>query len=195
MSAGWEAATEDGLAQLLEDLLGVPVQWSDRPQRMVAGVSATLNMISEIGVGQAETELTLAESGEELTPTTYELRESTVQVSVWSPSQAAGESARTYTSRLRTRLRMPSAVERLRSLGLGIVTVGDATQADVSQLGRMRSGSILEIRVCFGTSEEDRPVPFIETARIYTTDDAPGIENAAGHVLADPLQIDINPEP
>jgi hypothetical protein len=189
----WSAAIEDGLAALLEELLEVPAQWAGRPQRVIAGVSATLDVISEVSIGQAETERELVDGEEELTVTTHGLREATLQVSVWSPSQAAGESARTYTSRLRTRLGMPSVVERLRALELGIVSVGDAVQANVSQLGRMQSGSMLEIRVCFGTCEADRPVPYIESARIHTTPDAPGVENAAGDTLADSLQIDINP--
>lgn len=187
----WTAEAEDGFAELLTELLEIPAQWRGRPQTVVAGASATIDPISDSGIGQPETEFVL-EAGM-LTPTVYGLNEATVQVSVWSPSQAAGQSARMYTSRLRTRLGFGSTIEALRALGIGIVRVGEAQVADVVQTGRDRSGSILELRLSFGTAEADAAVPYVDTVRVYTTDDAPGIENVEGTVLPDSVQIDINP--
>lgn len=195
----WTAETRTGLITLLERLLEIPVQWRGEPQRQIIGASAIVDALGELGLGVDEityTEGPTTDAPTEVTPTVYGLREATFQVSVWSPSQQLEQSARFYTSRLRTRLRSPSAREDLRALGLGLVSIGESIPADAAQASRDRSGSALEIVLSFGTAEVDGAVPFIERARFYTADDDEALlANAAGAPLADSIQQDINPPP
>jgi hypothetical protein len=206
----WSAQTRAGLIALFARLLELPataVHWRAEPRPVVVGVSATIDEIgTETPIGVDEVvyqEGPTAEAPTETTPTVYGLRETSIQVSVWSPSQQLEQSARSYTSRLMTRMAWPSATEELRQLGLGLVGVGASLAVDVEQSSRMRSGSAVEIRLSFGSAEADAAVPFIEHARFYTTGDAPNtgdIRNAGGTSLRDPAQADawappLPPEP
>jgi hypothetical protein len=192
----WTSETRTGLLALLARLLEIPVQWRGEPQQVVAGASAIVDPLGELGLGVDEityTEGPTPEAPTEVTPTVYGLREATFQISVWSPTQPLELSARAHTSLLRTRLRMPSTREELRSMGLGLVSIGESIPADDGQSSRLRSGSALEIVLSFGTAEADDAVPFIEHARVTSLADSPSdptITNAGGIALPDAAQAD-----
>ena len=197
----WTAETRTGLIGLLVRLLEIPVQWRGEPQQVVGGASATVDVLGELGLGVDEityTEGPTPEAPTEVTPTVYGLREATFQVSVWSPSQRLDQSARMYTSRLRTRMRWPSTLEELRALGLGVVSIGESIPVDAEQSSRLRSGSAVELVLSFGVAEEDASVPFIERARVYTGGDGEDLlTNAGGTALPPSIQQDttVPPEP
>jgi hypothetical protein len=172
----WTAETRTGLIALITRLLEIPVQWRGEPQQVIVGASAVIDVLGELGLGGDEityTEGPTSDAPTEVTPTVYGLREATFQITVWSESQPLESSARAHTSRLRTRLRWPSALEELRSLGLGLVRVSDSIAADVDQGSRSRSGSALEVVLSFGTAEADDAVPFIE--HVHVTSIAAGV--------------------
>lgn len=202
----WTAETRTGLVTLLARLLEIPVQFRTTPQVMHAGPSATIDILGEAGIGVDEivyTEGPTPEEPTEVTPTVYGLREATIQVSVWSPSQVLEESARAYIQRLRTRLQWPSADEELRTIGLAIVDIGESIPLDIEQGSRLRSAAALDLRVGFGVAEADAAIPFIEHVRVYSTGDSPDtgdILNAGGVPLPDSAQADawhppLPPEP
>lgn len=179
------------LATILGLVMGIPTSWRGEPQRVVMGPSATIDMISEIGIGTDEvtyTELPVV-APTELLPTVHGQREMVIQVSIWSESQLLDLSARELASRLRTRLRFPSVIEALRGIGLGLVTIGESTHLDVEQSGRRRSGSAIELTLSYGVAETDEPLPFIEVVRVYTDT---GLQNAGGTPLAPSLQSDVD---
>lgn len=188
----WTAEVDAGLAQLLSQLLGIPVQWRGEPQTMHVGASATIDSLSEGGVGFAETVYARASAGV-LVPSTHTQHETTLQLSVWSPSQGPGQAARAYTSRLRTLIELESTTAQLSALGLGLIELGESVQADVEQTGRDRSGSIIDIRLSFGRVETDAPLPSLQAVRVHTTGEGAGLSNAAGTRYGDPLQIDTHP--
>lgn len=194
----WTEELRVGLVALLERLLDLPgaVQWRGEPQFVVAGASATIDDLSESGIGIDEisyAEGPTVDEPTEVTPTVHGLREATIQVSVWSPSQHLGESARVYTSRLRTRLHMPSADEELKALGLALVDVSDSIPLELEQSSRARPGSAVDIRVGFGVTEVDDAIPFIEHVRVYSIEAVPGTGSLLSvdeTPLPDPLQDD-----
>jgi hypothetical protein len=111
---------------------------------LLMGVGATAN-VTESAVGQ---------------------RELTLQVSVWSPLQSLGRSARRHLERLRTRLRWQSSIGALAALGLAIVTIESIVLLDPSEDGRVVSGAAMDLRLAYSWTETDDAVPFIETVQV-----------------------------
>lgn len=193
-------APATGIAAIFAAAMGIPCQPRGEPQKVVVGASATLDFLGESGIGVDEVSFVAnpTDVPTEVVPTVYGLREQTLQVSVWSPSQKLEESARTYASKLKTRLRFPSVLASLRALGVGVVRVEDVVTLDVAQSSHLRSGAALDVRISYGVTDADTPIEFIETAQItsYSSGETPTgqLENAEGEVLGEAAQIDTLPE-
>jgi hypothetical protein len=187
-----------GIAAIFAAAMEIPCALRGEPQQVVVGASAVVDFLGEIGLGVDEVAYVATPSDvpTEVIPTVYGLREQTLQVSVWSPSQKLEESARVYASRLRTRLRFPSVLAQLRALGVGIVRIADVVTLDVEQSSRLRSGAALDVTISYGVVDADAPIEFIEEAQVTSFDElgAGQITSAGGDVLGDSLQIDSLPE-
>ncbi len=176
-------------------LLGCACDWSEQPRPMRTGhggARAQLSMFgaSSVGVDElvqtnvdVDTALAIAE-------TRVGLRQVTIQVTVWTPSQQLAKSAPMFLERLRTRLRWSSSVATLAGLRLALMTVGQVVSLDPTENGRSSSSAALDFRFAYGIGETDAPAPFIETSRTTTA-----LTNAGGELLPGSLQLDTNPEP
>lgn len=190
------ATLQTELPSLLGDLLELPCDWRKQPRKMHTDARAQLDLVSHTGLGVDETSWTELDEDDDDEPdhvraTVHGLRELAVQVSVWSPSQSLDKSARRYLERLRTRLYLPSSLERIKALELALVGVEDLVLLDPSEDGREVSEAAMDVRLAGGSSELDAPIPFIETARVRSEH----LRNAAGDPLPSSAQIDTNPEP
>lgn len=192
-------AANTGLAAIFAAAMGIPCQHRGEPQVAHTSASATLDFLGESGLGTDEVSYVAnpTEDPTEVVPTVYGLRQQTVQVSVWSPSQKLEESARFYADRLRTRLRFPSVLASLRALGVAIVRIEDAVSLDVAQSSRGRSSCALDIRISYGVVDQDTPIEFIDEAQITSFDEEGNgqLLDAAGEPLGDSIQIDTLPVP
>lgn len=187
-----------GIAAIFAAAMEIPCALRGEPEKAHVGASAVVDFLGELGLGVDEVSYVAnpADVPTEVIPTVYGLREQTLQVSVWSPSQKLEESARVYASRLRTRLRFPSVLAQLRALGVAIVRIADVVTLDVDQSSRLRSGAALDVTISYGVVDADEPIEFIEEAQVTSFDEegAGQIVGAGGEVLGDPLQIDSLPE-
>lgn len=186
------ATLQAGLPTLFGDLLGVRCQWRTQPVQMVQGASATIDVLGQVALGVDErTWADVEEDGEVVgvQATQHGLREMTLQITCWAPSQTLGNSARAALELLRLRLRMPSSLARLRALGLALVTIEPVVLGDVVQDMRARSQASMDVRVTYAVSEADEVIPYIERARVKSEH----LENAGGAPLPASVQIDLNP--
>lgn len=186
------ATLQTQLPTFFGDLLGVRCQWRTQPVQMVQGASATLDVLGPFAIGVDERTWADVEEDDEVVgvqATQHGQREMAIQVTVWAPSQVLGESARALLERLRLRLRMPSALERLRALDLALVTIEPVVLADAVQDMRVRSQASMDVRVTYAVAEADEVIPYIELARVKSEH----IENAAGTPLPASAQVDLNP--
>ncbi len=177
------------LPALIAALMEIPCDWRKQPRKMQQGAHASLDALAPTALGVDD--VRWADVGDPATgvqATVVGQRELTLQVSVWSPQQTLGSSARVYLERLRTRLRWPSTKETLRDLGLALVRIETVVDVDPVEDGRVRSMSTMDVRIAYGASETDAEIPYIEDARITST-----FSNAAGDQLGPALQIDISP--
>ncbi len=186
------ATLQAELPTLFGDLLGVRCQWRTQPAQMVQGASATIDVLGTFAIGVDErTWADVTEGGEAVgvQATQHGLREMTLQVTVWAPSQILGNSARASLELLRLRLRMPSSLARLRALGLALVTIEAVVPGDVVQDMRARSQASMDVRVTYAVSEADEVIPYIERARVKSE----YLEHAGGAPLPASVQVDVNP--
>lgn len=166
-------ALDTGLPQLIGDLLEIPVDWAKRPRQMhVSPARAQLDVLAETITGDETTytEITITpEVGDPyvaLEPTVHLKGELTLQVSVWSPVQGLGKSARRYLTQLMLRLRWPSTHVALVAMGLALVTIEPIQLIDPPEHDRSVSRAAMDLRFAFGLDESDELIPHIETVEI-----------------------------
>lgn len=191
MAPDW-TTLETRLPALFGELLGIPCHWRAQPQKMQQGASAVIDLLAPTSIGVDDLRWT-----DVADPTTGAItgvqativgqRELTLQVSVWSPSQKLGSSARMYLERLRTRLRWPSTLATLKELGLAHVRTEGVVDIEPEQDNRVRSGAALDVRLAYAASEADVAIPYIETARVQSV----SVRNAAGDPLPASVQVDV----
>lgn len=198
--ADFDETLDDRLPLFFADLLGIHVEWGDQPQKFRQGAQATLDILAPTGIGVDDVIFEdIDDPGMPGTPrairaTVIGQREFTMQVSVWTPSQKLQRSARKYLGRLRTRLRLPTSLEKMRELGIAFIRVEALVDQDFIQDGRTRSRSLMDIRFGCSVVEVDEEIPYISSARVSSgTTDQPGgpgkgIENPDGN--PSPLQPD-----
>lgn len=192
------ATLDTELPVLFAELLEIPCDWRKKARPMHTSARAQLDIVSNASVGIDEVawaELDEEPEGspdgepESVQATVHGTRELVLQVSVWSPSQSLAASARSHLEELRTRLYLPSTLERIKALELALVNVEDLVLLDPTEDGREVSEAAVDVRLAYGHSATDAAIPFIETARIQSA----SARDAAGTVLGSSVQIDINP--
>lgn len=159
------ATANDELPGIFGGLLELPCAWRKQPGANVinTSASATLDVIASPSFVD---ELIVTREGEDAKETSYGIRELTLQVSVWSPSQLLGESARFFLERLRTRLQWTSTYDALKRIGFEINDILQIVTIDPRQAGRLMSGCAMDVQLGFGIAESDTPAPPIKSVHV-----------------------------
>jgi hypothetical protein len=157
---------EAGVLSLFGTLLGFTVQSARRPRTMIVGPSAMIDWLGADGLGVDDVAW---EDNDDTAPTAVTAtvigaREETLQVSVWSDDQTPSKTARRYLEQLRTKLRLPSAKETLRALGLATVEIFRAIPLATTEGGRDMAHAVMDVRFAYAVTADDAEIPYIETA-------------------------------
>jgi len=168
------AQIEVDLAALLAELLGIPCDWRGKSRGMHITARAQIDSLTDNAIGVDEPVWAdvpaLPASPTAVQATVHGLGEFTLQVLVESWQQSLAESARAYLKLLRSRLRLPSTLVRLAAMGLALVTIERSVPLDPQSDGRVTSSASMDLRLAYGTSEVDAAIPYIETARVHSTE-------------------------
>ena len=190
------ATIQAQLPALLSDLLGdLPVSWrrsarsmADRARAQIDPIAMGMSGIDErIWIAcDAEGEDASLELATHVRQRVRGMRAMTIQVSVWTPATAIGNSARVYLERLRSRLYLESTYTALRALGLGLVNVFPIVHSDFREDDRSVSQASIDLAFSYGHTELGAPILYFDRARVITE-----IASADGAVNPD-LQLEIN---
>lgn len=187
-----------GLTALIGGLVSLPCDWAGQPRRQHTSARIELDVLGGRGIGIDDrgwanvSEVPSGGGSAEVTGVRARVegvRELTLQIQVWSPTQTLATTARRYLGEIRTRLRLPSTLAALKAFGLAIVTLEDVVPLDPPEDGRRVSRAAMDVRLAYTAFANDEPVPFIETARVRS--------DVLRHPGGDPLpfQQDTHPPP
>lgn len=172
----WEPIRE-GVRTLVSTLTGLPASWSDRERGYVSDTTdaeAYLSVVSVVSVGRDEVRHETREldpgPGHEVVPVLQGLRIWTLSVRVEVMHHADAAHATVYTSRLRSRLRLPSSQDALAALGCALVEVLPDVEISTVYDQRARSVHALDVRISAVSVEEDTAIGWIESTELEEPD-------------------------
>jgi hypothetical protein len=134
----------------------IPVMWRDEPRRQAPGnVRGILHITPSRSFGvdyvEYDQDPGLA-AGEDYVPTVKGQRGITLSLQVESLSARAGQTARFYLERARTKLRAPSTQSTFKGIGLAFQTAERVIDVDAEVDGRVLSKATLDVQ-CGATAE------------------------------------------
>lgn len=152
---------EPALCALVATLTGIEaacVRMENTPAVRHNGREALLSWVSTEAPGGDDTRWAYtadADPLQEMRVTVEGPRAATLQVSVETHNQAAGQTARVLAERTRTRLQWPSSRASLAAVGLALVRVADVRQLDYEVDSRTVSRALFEVRFNGADAAED----------------------------------------
>ncbi len=148
-------------------------RWADEPLEVAHGPTVELSVLGTVRRGTDET--VYDDDDDVVVPTTGGHRELVLQVAIDSDDQTLDASSVAIAERFATLATGPVSLAQLESVGLGLLSVGDAVTYSVRDAGgRAHPRSVLEVRLSFVSAVEDDAIPFIESAHATGTVTRPG---------------------
>lgn len=148
-------------------------RWADEPPEVAHGPTVELSVLGTVRRGTDET--VYDDDDDVVVPTTGGHRELVLQVAIDSDDQTLDASSVAIAERFATLATGPVSLAQLESVGLGLLSVGDAVTYSVRDAGgRAHPRSVLEVRLSFVSAVEDDAIPFIESAHATGTVTRPG---------------------
>lgn len=166
------AIVRTGLAAWFAALLGFElssVQWEDEPRSMIAGASALLSPVADVGLGTPEAQHTynaLAAEGEEIERSVGQPRVLSLSLKLDGYDQRLPQGVFFVMSDVATELHGAVSLAALRELGMALVSVEGPRNVPRVEGGRVYPRAVLDVRLGYTRVREIAATTWIEKIEV-----------------------------